>query len=534
MTITITIPSSTADSGTWQVLRNSIGIPAMHMQLLHTDRVIMFDRTDFGSSNLTLPNGMCRRFSKSKAFVDCTAHSIEYDVATNEFRGLFLESEVWCSSASVMADGMLVQTGGFGKGERKVRTYIPCSNSTCAWKEIDGGMNVKRWYATNHVLPDGRQIIIGGDQQFNYEFFPKSSNDKETYDLPFLLQTHDKYAQNNLYPFVFLNVDGNLFIFANNRAILFNYKNNTIVRTYPIISDGGNPRCYPSTGSAVLLPLKNLESQNIEAEVVICGGAPIGSWQKTKEGQFWEGLTTCAKIKITDPKAMWEMENMPRGRVMNDMVMLPNGNVLIINGASLGVAGWDQGVNPILNPFLYKPDNKSGSRFEVLNPSTISRMYHSSCVLLRDGRVIVGGSNPHMYYDYQTPFYPTQLSLEAFSPPYLDPIFAPLRAKILEPTPQTNIKYGAYFNMTFQVNGTLVKDSVRVTMLAPPFNTHSFSMNQRLLVLTTSEVIPTLNSTYKFNVTAPTSSILAPSGFYILFVVHQEIPSEGVWIRISD
>ncbi|KAE9586727.1 hypothetical protein Lal_00004696 [Lupinus albus] len=533
--ITLTLPSSTASSGSWQILHNSIGIPAMHMQLLHTDHVVMFDRTDFGLSNLSLPNGMCRHFKNGNVSrTDCTAHAIEYDVASNKVRGLFLQSEVWCSSASVMADGMLVQTGGFNEGERKVRTYIPCSNSSCEWKEIDGGLNVKRWYSTNHALPDGRQIIIGGQGQFNYEFFPKSSNDKDTYSLPFLVETYDKFVQNNLYPFVFLNLDGNLFIFANNRAILFNYKNNTVVRIYPTIPDGGNPRCYPSTGSAVMLPLKNLESKNIEAEVLICGGAPIGSWQQTREGQFWEALRTCARIKITDPNAMWKMEDMPRGRVMNDMVMLPNGNVLIINGAALGTAGWEQAVNPVLNPFLYKPENENGSRFEVLNPTTIPRMYHSSTVLLRDGRVIVGGSNPHQYYEYKTSFYPTELSLEAFSPPYLDPMFAPLRPKILEPSSQANLTYGKYFRMSFQVNGTLVTDSVYVTMLAPPFNTHSFSMNQRLLVLTTTEVNTTGNSTYEFNVRTPISSVLAPLGFYIIFVVHQEIPSEGIWIRISD
>ncbi|KAK7290521.1 hypothetical protein RIF29_04999 [Crotalaria pallida] len=523
-----------ANNGTWQLLQLSIGISAMHMQLLNNDRVIMFDRTDARQSWLPLPHGgNCRHYIDDKIpITDCTAHSVEYDVVSNTTRGLFLQSDTWCSSGSVAPNGMLIQTGGFNDGDRKVRTFTPCSNSTCEWKEVNGGLNVRRWYATNHRLVDGRQIIIGGTKQFNYEFYPKSSSaDSKTYNLPFLAQTCD-IEENNLYPYVFLNVDGNLFIFANNRAILFNNIKDKVVRTYPMIPDG-HPRNYPSTGSAVLLPLRNLESKNIEAEVVVCGGAPRGSFLQANIGQLLEALNTCARLKITDPKATWTMETMPRGRVMSDMVMLPNGNVLIINGANLGVAGWDRAANPILEPFLYKPNSPIGSRFEVQTPTTIPRMYHSATVLLRDGRILIGGSNPHHYYTNREAFYPTETSIEAFSPNYLNPNFASLRPKILKPSSQSNLKYGQNFSVSFHVNGALTQDSLHVTMLSPPFNTHSFSMDQRLLVLTNRKINVTGKSTYEFNVRAPGSPILAPPGYYILFVVHQEIPSEGIWIRIS-
>ncbi|KAM0059920.1 putative glyoxal oxidase [Helianthus debilis subsp. tardiflorus] len=35
----------------------------------------------------------------------------------------------------------------------------------------------------------------------------------KAYSLAFLVQTNDPVIENNLYPFVFLNMDGNLFIF---------------------------------------------------------------------------------------------------------------------------------------------------------------------------------------------------------------------------------------------------------------------------------------------------------------------------------
>ena len=49
-----------ATGGSWQQLQESIGVVAMHMQLMHNDRVIIYDRTDFGLSTISLPKGKCR------------------------------------------------------------------------------------------------------------------------------------------------------------------------------------------------------------------------------------------------------------------------------------------------------------------------------------------------------------------------------------------------------------------------------------------------------------------------------------------
>ncbi|CAL0318986.1 unnamed protein product [Lupinus luteus] len=529
----ILLPTTTeagGGTGEWQLLQNSIGVVAMHMQLLHNDRVVIYDRTDFGLSKLNLPDGKCRHDPNELVVkTDCTAHSVEYDVAGNTFRPLFVQTNVWCSSGSVAPDGTLVQTGGSYDGERAARIFKPCA--TCDWEENQFGLSARRWYSTNQILPDGKQIIIGGRRQFNYEFYPKNdAAANNIYSLPFLVQTNDP-AENNLYPFVFLNVDGNLFIFANNRAILFDYSNGKVVRTYPTIP-GGDPRNYPSTGSAVLLPLRNLQGKNIEAEVLICGGAPKGSFEKTFKGEFIGALNTCGRIKITDPKPKWVMETMPGGRVMSDMVMLPNGNVLIINGAAAGSAGWESGRNPVLNPFLYKTNNPVGSRFVMQKPSAIPRMYHSTAVLLRDGRVLVAGSNPHMGYNFSNVLFPTELRLETFSPSYLDPGSNSVRPIISFPASKSKVKYGKKLKVRFHVAATLDRNAVSVTMLAPPFTTHSFSMNQRLLVLEPNVLNDVGKSSYEVEVTTPGSPILAPPGFYLVFVVHQDIPSQGIWVQI--
>ncbi|CAJ1972515.1 unnamed protein product [Sphenostylis stenocarpa] len=531
-------PTSASGGGQWQLLQKNIGIVAMHMQLLHTDTVVIYDRTDFGLSNLSLPGGRCRNDPNEKVVkIDCTAHSIEYDVPSNTFRALFVQTDVWCSSASVAPDGTLVQTGGFNDGERVVRTFSPCS--TCDWKEISNSLVVRRWYSTNHKLPDGRQIIVGGRSAMNYEFYPKTdANAKNAYSLPFLVQTRDPKEENNLYPFVFLNVDGTLFIFANNRAILLDYTKNVIVKTFPNIP-GNDPRTYPSTGSAVLLPLrkKNRHSLLSEAEVLICGGTPRGAYTQAQKGKFLASLNTCARIKITDPNPSWVMEKMPggKGRLMNDMILLPNGNVLIINGASSGSAGWEFGRDPILAPYVYNPDKEPGSRFDILKATNTPRMYHSTAILLRDGRVLVAGSNPHEKYNFSNVLFPTELSMEAFSPPYLETVFDNVRPTILGPKSGKSISYGQKVKVLVDVaGGELNRSLLRVTVLAPPLSTHSFSMNQRMLVLEPSNVtnVNGRPTTFEIEITTPGSPVLAPPGFYLLFVVHHNVPSEGIWIQI--
>ncbi|CAH8284800.1 unnamed protein product [Eruca vesicaria subsp. sativa] len=523
--------------GTWELLLNNVGISAMHSQLLNNDRVIMYDRSNFGPSKISLPNGACRDSPNDVVSKhDCTAHSIEYDVALNRIRPLTILSNTWCSSGGVTPEGALLQTGGDKEGERKARMFYPCDDGDdfCDWTEVDNALNVRRWYATNHVLPDGRQIIVGGRNQFNYEFFPKTKA-PSLYNLPFLSETHDVGQENNLYPFVFLNSDGNLFIFANNKAILLDYDKNIVVKTYPKIP-GGDPRSYPSTGSAVLLPIKNLEEEVIELEVLVCGGAPKGSYLLALyKDTFVKALDTCARIRINDDDPKWVLEKMPRSRVMGDMILLPNGHVLLINGGSSGSAGWELGREPVLNPDVYHPDKPIGSRFQVQNPSTIPRMYHSTASLLRDGRVLVGGSNPHQFYNFTDVIFPTELRLEAFSPSYLESQYWSIRPRIMmSPSSQSTVNYGGVLSLRFMVFGIGgVQSPVKVTMVFPSFTSHSFSMSQRLLVLDHVELMRIGVWSYEVRVNAPKSKNLAPPGYYMAFVVNQDIPSEGVWVRLQ-
>lgn len=506
----------------------------MHMQLLHDNRVIMFDRTDFGQSNLSLSSGRCRFDPYDTVLhTDCTAHSILYDVATNAYRPLMVQTDTWCSSGSVLPNGTLVQSGGYNDGDHVVRTFTPCDDDQCDWIELPQHLSERRWYATNQILPDGRIIIIGGRRQFNYEFYPKSDEDlsfPQTFMLHFLLETRD-YAENNLYPFVHLLPDGNLFIFANTRSILFDYKQNKVLKEYPEIP-GADPRNYPSTGSSVLLPLDERNgSTSVQAEIMICGGAQNASFALATQGVFIRAISTCGRLVVSHANPSWVMEEMPLPRVMGDMILLPNGDVIIINGAQLGTAGWELARGPMTRPIIYRPSEQTSRRFSVLEPSTRPRMYHSSAILLTDGRVLIGGSNPHIYYNFTNVVYPTDLSLEAYSPPYLSAEYATVRPKIL--SLNETIGYKATFQVRFSVEEYLSAGVVSVRLIAPSFTTHSFGMNQRMVVLKILEVSHVTSYVYHLAAVAPSTAEIAPPGYYLLFVVHAEIPSSGMWVKME-
>ncbi|KAI3935516.1 hypothetical protein MKW92_039037 [Papaver armeniacum] len=509
------IVGETATTGNWKLLKKSIGISAMHTQLLPNDRVIMFDRTDFGQSRILLPAEKCSNATNAK--LDCTAHSVELNLLDRSVRPLTVLTDTWCSSGSLAPDGMLLQSGGSNSGERAVRDQK--------------GLVVPRWYASNQILPNGKVIVVGGRGQFSYEFIPKSSlpSDFTVFALPFLRETRDS-VENNLYPFTHLTPDGNLFIFANTKSILFDYINNLVVRNdYPVMP-GGVSRNYPSTGSSVLLPLKlGLSNSTIDApdaEVFICGGAPPTSYVSAIRGTFLPAAKSCGRLMITAAQPQWQMEEMPIERVMGDMLLLPTGDVLLINGAKKGAAGWYLGREPVLNPVLYQPES---SKYEIMEASTTPRMYHSTAILISDGRVLVGGSNPNSNYNF-TEMFPTDLSVEVFSPPYLS---SSSRPQISWVKPSTELSYNQAISIGFVPKRNETVDNVSVTMIAPSFNTHSFSMNQRMMVLKTNQVRPVTSSYYIVDCLAPETSNIAPPGYYLLFVVQNGVPSRGKWTHIS-
>jgi hypothetical protein len=379
----------------------------MHAAVTHFDTVILLDRTNTGPSAIRLPNGRCRNQPLERVLrKDCWAHSVMFNPANGAVRPLYIFTDTWCSSGQFVDNGVMVQTGGDFEGNRKIRTLAPCAvNGNCDWVELAEPLAVGRWYSSNQLLPTGtRQIIVGGRATATYEFYPKRRAGEGAYGLGML------GGPANLYPFVYLMPNGDLFIFANRDSVELNWGTGKVVRKYPTIP--GNPRNYPSAGSAVLLPLTYQTGFGV-AEVMICGGAAAGAVNTNNVNA--PASYSCGRMVVTAGKPAWRMFNMPIRRAMGDMLNLPSGDVLIINGAQNGFQGWGKANNAALNPVSYNP---ATGRFVVCAKTNIARVYHSTASMLSDGRVLLAGSNTHQFYTY-TGAFPTELRVEAFSPPYL-------------------------------------------------------------------------------------------------------------------
>jgi hypothetical protein len=329
-------------------------------------------------------------------------------------RALSVQTDTWCSSGQFNADGTLIQTGGDSDGVRKIRTLAPCGNDgNCDWVETAQQLAEGRWYATNQILPDGwMQIVIGGRQAFSYEFVPKRTPNEGSFPLQLLADTSSPEGD-NMYPFVHLLPTGNLYVFANRDSIILNYKLNVVEKNFPRLP--GGPRNYPSAGSSVMLPLDHANGYTA-VEVLICGGAADGAFQTGNAHS--PASAACGRMVVTDDNPGWDVEAMPMGRVMGDMLLLPNGEVLIINGAGSGSQGWGMASDPVLTPVKYATYDAL-HRFQTLQAGTIPRVYHSTANLLVDGRIMLAGSNTHQYYTFAGDL-PTELRIDAFSPPYLD------------------------------------------------------------------------------------------------------------------
>jgi len=162
-------------------------------------------------------------------------------------------------------------------------------------------------------------------------------------------------------------------------------------------------------------------------------------------------------------------------------------------------------------------------------------MYHASSALLPDATVLVAGSNTNSAYNFTGVDFPTEVRVERFTPPYLSQERAASRPVIeMATVPAGGMAYGARFSFQISMPPMMhvTEADLKVTMYAPPFTTHGYSMNQRLLVLAVSSFMPRGPHMYEITVDAPAKPELAPPGYYLLYVMARGVPSKAAWVKV--
>ncbi|HEX2249422.1 MAG TPA: galactose oxidase-like domain-containing protein, partial [Gemmatimonadales bacterium] len=188
--------------------------------------------------------------------------------------------------------------------------------------------------------------------------------------------------------------------------------------------------------------------------------------------------------------------------------VLPTGEVLVTGGTS-GTEFNDHSM-AVRAAEVWNP---ATGMWRTLASNAVSRTYHSTSVLLPDGRILHAGSG-------SASSAPDEENAELFSPPYL------LRG----PRPTlTDVPSAVDYGASFSISTPEADDIQKVSLIRLGSTTHAFNMNQRFQWLSFTR------RTGSLTVSAPTSRNRTPPGHYLLFILNgDDVPSEGSIIRIGS
>ncbi|KAG7095570.1 hypothetical protein E1B28_006303 [Marasmius oreades] len=513
--------------GVWTLAQQgTTGVSALEMAVVSETTVLIFDKVEH---NPLTVNGH-------------VAWGSEFNLQTKQARPLNPLSNTWCASGSFLGNGTFISTGGNPvvitgqSGLQALRLFTPCTDGNCDVFEDPNRIRLtsNRWYPASVRIEDGSVIIWGGSttgafinsagiNNPSYEFFPpKNIHGFNGLKIPsqFMVDT----LNGNHFPIVAQLPDGDIFIAANQAAMLFNWRTNTET-PLPGIPNGVRISS-PFSAGAVLLPLT--PENNYVPEILICGGSTLSdtvdpssiSSQAPTSAQCSRMVLTTAGIA-----AGWKVESMPVPRIMPDLILLPDGRVLVVNGAQTGIASYDNVNDPVghsnadhpaFTPVIYDPAAPAGSRFTSsgIPASTIPRMYHSTASLTPNGSVMLAGSNPNT--DFTTTTFQTEYRVEFYSPPYLSqprPTYTGLPA---------TVDFGSSFKLSVSLPSGV--NTVSVVAIDLGFSTHGVHMDHRSVKLVSS--LSTDKKT--LTVTGPPSGNHYPPGPAFIYVVTDTgVPSFG-------
>lgn len=134
---------------------------------------------------------------------------------------------------------------------------------------------------------------------------------------------------------------------ANNQSIIYDVERRTETRL-PDLPNGVRIT-NPMDGAATLLPL---HPPLFTPEVLVCGGSNTSDTIPVAQLSSQDPATDqCSRITLTPEgiKKGWVVERMLEGRMMAEMILMPDGTVLIINGAGSGYAALNGVKDPVGN-----------------------------------------------------------------------------------------------------------------------------------------------------------------------------------------
>jgi hypothetical protein len=429
-------------------------------------------------------------------------------------------AEIWCSGQSVLADGRILVTGGNladatatsdWKGLSTVFTFDPFSET---WT-VQPTMRHGRWYPSQLLMGDGRTLIMSGldesglsQTDTDLELFTPAATaaGQGTVSLIGERGPAGRPPDGGLYPHLFWMRGGHALVAG------------------PQSKDSWSMTPASDTGTFAWQDSPNLSRNRLYGNAVLLPGGPDGSTRVMEIGGIDDvGIPATGDTEIFDEATSTWSAGPPQsiGRAHANTVLLPDGSMVTVGGGiGHGPTGLYDSTPEHKQVELYDP---TSATWRLGAAQQQRRAYHSTALLLPDGRVLSAGDDG---VEAGVPDSgPARDDAEIYEPPYLFDRDGSLAAR-----PQISLAPAAVpWGTRFAIRTT--SDVARVVLVAPGAVTHANDMNQRHVELSIAARDPGTG----VDVVSPPSADVAPPGYYMLFLVDgRGVPSVARFIRIGS
>ncbi|HUA42341.1 MAG TPA: discoidin domain-containing protein [Streptosporangiaceae bacterium] len=477
---------SVAAGGKWSPV---IGFPLIPVSavMLPNDKILTFSAVG------TMDYTMTMNTVTNVAVLDLKTGKVSEPIHVHTHHQMF------CEGLALLANGSVLINGG--SNDRATTIYNPYTNK---WT-IGPLMNIPRAYNSTTTLSTGQAFTIGGSWydwagHKNGEIFTPKGASGSWRRLPKVL------AGTTLGTGILTDDPAGVYR-ADNHAWLFAQANGTVFQAGPSkqmnwITTKGKGSI---TGAGHRGSSKDAMNGNAvlyaPGKILTLGGAI--AYQDAGSVVDVQATRRAYVVNITagpgKPAKTYRTSNMAYQRSFSNSVVLPNGEVLVVGGQQHPQTFTDTGA--VLSPELWNPVT---GKFTIMAPEAIPRTYHSTALLLPDGRVFSGGGG--LCGNGCTANHPDG---QIFSPPYLFNANGTLRQRPSIKSAPAKAKTGTTITVTTN------SSTPSFALIRMGAATHAIDNDQRRIPLT-----PVTNHGDTYTLRLPASTGILLPGNYMLFALN--------------
>lgn len=474
--------AASASQGSWNAVQTLSIVPVAAANLPN-GRVLFwsaYDRLSFGGDN-------GRTYT---SIYDPDTGTASEVLVTNTGHDMF------CPGIANLPDGRIHVTGG--SSSTRTSLYDPATNS---WS-MAAAMNLARGYQGSVTLATGDVFTIGGSWSGG-----QGNKDAEVWNAA----SNTWRRTWSIWDDYILTADAGGIYRADNHAWLFAASGGRIFHAGPSqqmnwFTTDGNGSVTPAGNRAADGHAMNGNAVMFDVNrILTVGGAPN-----------YENNDATANAHLIDiasaTPVVTKLASMSYARAYHNSVVLPDGKVIVIGGQSYPVPFSDD--RSVLVPELFDPATRT---FRTVAPMAQARNYHSTALLLPDGRVLSGGGGLCGGCATNHP------NVQVWSPPYLFNADGTAATRPTLTSAPTTASAGTSVTVTTRsaVSG--------FTLMRLSSVTHSVNNEQRRV-----PVSFTTTGTNRYALALPADRGVLVPGHYMLFALNAAgVPSASRTLRIN-